>query len=353
MIALQWIHVLSASCFAAGLLTPEVLNVGSVTSGAVVTREIAFLNTSSTSAERLKVASSCECLEILSAPKRLDPGEAGVLSVRFRPKKEGGAIVDLLFVTDYNGQMAQSRVIWKANITGAPSHSDSVGEDSLIKATRAIKERGLVYIDLRNASRYREGHIAGSINLSLRELITQDSWKAQPIVLVDGDIPSMEVQRGVLTLRKMGFESVRYLEGGLLAWRDAGGRLNGTSVEDINKVSIDQATLMEKGDLLKIIFLTRKTDLQTFKQSLIGQMSDSSGKGILLVAEESGQYQRVKAELKAYSSLLFCDGTIADWVRYYAVQANHETSSLVIGAEEPRGSSTRSGPASKFCRTCP
>jgi len=85
----------------------------------------------------------------------------------------------------------------------------------------------LVIVDPRPAAEFRRVRIPGSINLPLRSLVQRAYLKTRRILLVDRGYLSGELEVGCRELRAAGFASVGIIEGGLNAWSQSMGDLEG------------------------------------------------------------------------------------------------------------------------------
>lgn len=90
---------------------------------------------------------------------------------------------------------------------------------------QALVAAGAYVVDVRDQRTYAEGHVAGSVNIALRGRL--DTWTgmvvppAAELVLV-GDAEAID--EGAFRLRRIGYDRLAgYLEGGIAAWRAAGG----------------------------------------------------------------------------------------------------------------------------------
>ena len=111
-------------------------------------------------------------------------------------------------------------------------------------------ERGALVLDVRDSAGFGTGHIHDSINIGLRGQYA--SWSGsllraeQPIVLV---AESKEAAaEATMRLARVGFENVAgYLDGGIVAWSDAG-----LPVEQTTQISVDEldAQMRERAALL-------------------------------------------------------------------------------------------------------
>ncbi len=93
-----------------------------------------------------------------------------------------------------------------------------------LAATQLINRERAVVIDVSSAEEFAAGHVVGAKSLPLADIkegaAALPKNKALPIVVV---CPTgARAGRGVAELKKLGFENVQPLQGGLRAWREAG-----------------------------------------------------------------------------------------------------------------------------------
>ena len=130
----------------------------------------------------------------------------------------------LKFVTDNIFLVAVAFVsgamlVWPAVRRGADAASIST-----LQATLLINQQNALVLDAREAAEYEKGHMLNARNIALGELQTRaaeiEKHKAKPVIVVcDNDNRS---GRAATALRKLGFEQVFTLSGGIGAWRQAG-----------------------------------------------------------------------------------------------------------------------------------
>ena len=96
------------------------------------------------------------------------------------------------------------------------------GAVSAAEAVRLINREKAVLIDVSEPAEYAAGHAAGSRSVPLASIESSKNLptnKALPLVVV---CPTgTRASRAVGALRKLGFQNVRSLGGGLSAWREA------------------------------------------------------------------------------------------------------------------------------------
>ena len=91
------------------------------------------------------------------------------------------------------------------------------------EVTALINHGNALLVDVRGASDFEKGHIAGSKNVQMAQFDPENKHlapaKALPVVLVckSGETASGAAKR----LRKAGFANVNVLEGGVQAWQGA------------------------------------------------------------------------------------------------------------------------------------
>ncbi len=91
---------------------------------------------------------------------------------------------------------------------------------SLSDAVLAVNKNKGIYLDVRNEESYKKAHIIGAKNINFDELTDKYKKliknKSNPII-VYGD----NAEKGMLLLRKEGYEQAYVLKGGLSAWMQA------------------------------------------------------------------------------------------------------------------------------------
>jgi rhodanese-related sulfurtransferase len=116
--------------------------------------------------------------------------------------------------------------------TAIPSPHAAVGNyDPALATTPAaaifgFKDKKFVLIDVRPAADFEKYHIAGSLNIALHALKTKVFLKAGPIVLVNDGFVVAPLVRTCKALNQAGFRAT-ILAGGLMAWKQKGGKVVG------------------------------------------------------------------------------------------------------------------------------
>jgi rhodanese-related sulfurtransferase len=101
-----------------------------------------------------------------------------------------------------------------------------------------LKDKRMVLIDVRPATRFEQYHIPGSLNISLHAIRSKAYLKSKPVVLVNEGFVIAPLAHACQALNKAGFKAT-ILAGGLVAWKHKGGRLIGDpfAQNQVNRVS--------------------------------------------------------------------------------------------------------------------
>ena len=90
-------------------------------------------------------------------------------------------------------------------------------------ATHLINREKAVVIDIRDQAVFQDGHITGAVNIPLKNFSDQKNklqkYKKRPIILVD--VQGQQAAKVGAQIVKDGFDNVCFLQGGIVAWRNA------------------------------------------------------------------------------------------------------------------------------------
>lgn len=110
-------------------------------------------------------------------------------------------------------------LLWPVVRRGAAGSSIST-----LQATQLMNQQNALVIDVRDATEYQKGHMLSARNIPLAEVGARsgelEKHKAKPLVIVCES--GNRSAKAVAALRKLGFEKVFALGGGVAAWRQAG-----------------------------------------------------------------------------------------------------------------------------------
>ncbi len=112
-------------------------------------------------------------------------------------------------------------LLWPAIKGGSLGGGGSLNANG---AVQLMNREKAVVVDVSDASEYAAGHIVGSKNLPASELAAKLEGavknKALPIILVCAT--GTRAARQVSAAKKLGYDNVQAIAGGLKAWREAG-----------------------------------------------------------------------------------------------------------------------------------
>jgi rhodanese-related sulfurtransferase len=112
-------------------------------------------------------------------------------------------------------------LLWPAIKGGSLGGAGSLNANG---AVNLMNREKAVVVDVSDASEFAAGHIVGSKNLPAAELATKLEAtvknKALPVILVCAT--GTRAARQVAAAKKLGYENVQAIAGGLKAWREAG-----------------------------------------------------------------------------------------------------------------------------------
>lgn len=106
-----------------------------------------------------------------------------------------------------------------------PDHElDDLTADMQVTADSLV-DADVVFLDVRSAREFREGHIAGAIHMSEIDVMIRLAELPPEGRVVAYDEAGPGGERVARFLRRRGFDDLVVLKGGLAAWEAAGGQL--------------------------------------------------------------------------------------------------------------------------------
>jgi rhodanese-related sulfurtransferase len=117
----------------------------------------------------------------------------------------------------------------------SPEHVEGSITTSVTEA-KALYDKGVVFIDVRNPRLYAKGHIVDAHHLDLKNGFTEDAVAAlvsrdEPLVIYCSGVKCSRSYRAVAKAVGWGFRQVHYFRGGIVEWREAGYPVKASSVE--------------------------------------------------------------------------------------------------------------------------
>lgn len=201
-------------------------NAGLVRNGIVFQHEFLLTNQSAVELTVTNVVSLCDCVQVVSWPKKVKSGSAGKVQLLIQPQRFGpfSPMVQVDFVNQsVPGVFAISGWV-----------DDGVAEqwtNMLVRAVDVVADLGVgdrqCIVDVRPENQYRLGRIPGSVNLPLYMVKGKTFLKQKRVVLVGRGFEEQILLQEANRLRTMGFSAPCVLEGGFRLWQMQGGKLEG------------------------------------------------------------------------------------------------------------------------------
>ena len=103
-------------------------------------------------------------------------------------------------------------------------NSDGATHVDASAAEKLVKEGKVIVVDVRTANEYKRGHIAGAKNIDF----TENSFEGE-VAKLDKSKPYLvhcasghRSTNSLETFKKLGFQHIYHLDGGLKSWEEAG-----------------------------------------------------------------------------------------------------------------------------------
>jgi rhodanese-related sulfurtransferase len=137
----------------------------------------------------------------------------------------------------FGGGMAMVLVLVGLGGCGAPAKTSDKDLQTLdytqVRDMLAGTKSRTVLVDVRSPAKYRQGHIPGSMNVPVQEIVEQDPRFAEVdniIVYASGwtDYLSSAAAKKMVAL---GYQNVHDFRGGLEMWQSYGGRVEGEAAD--------------------------------------------------------------------------------------------------------------------------
>jgi len=230
----------------------------------------------------------------------------------------------------------------------------AASKDLLISAPAAVQQTarsgGRVFVDVRRPEAFDRLHIPGSLNVPLFAVKTKLFLKGRQVVLVDDGFAQSALLKEVETVRRVGIRAA-VLSGGLVAWRAAGGPLEGDlfALDESRRVTAAMF-VAERGraDLLVVgavdseqsramlpetARLEKQLDTAGFKATT-GEVKPSrlAGKTVLVISEDGRGAEQLARKLQASgaAAVFYLEGGL------FALERYRQQSARMAGPREGR-----------------
>ncbi len=210
--------------------------------------------------------SSCRCVQVLSYPLEIDPGEAGVLDLRWTPTESGKAIHEILCETQNSSasplrfvltglvrgeipplradpHRAEIPAVWVTRVVRRSNPALFISVESLFR--KPLRNDGTCLVDVRPLKDYERCRIPGSIQIPLFALASREYLKPSHLVLIGHGYDSGKLERACARLIASGFRAT-VLEGGIAAWVKKGRPLEGNVMGEERFIAVPLADFFEE-----------------------------------------------------------------------------------------------------------
>ena len=293
-----------------------------------VIREFRLANTSASKRTIKAIVPTCKCTTVLRNDPMVAANSQGRFTVRVQPERLGKLDVNIKvsylddshedtfsihsFVVPPTSALDLEPIKSREKMLSTSANLISGAEAVTLAASSAANT--VIFVDVRAASAYRLGHIPASINLALASIRGRSFLKGREVILVDQGVVADSVMDVAKALRSAGFGQVRILNGGLQAWRNAGGSVNGSEPLATSLAELSPAVVFEsaRSSDWQIIGLEKTAARYRFGD-LFAQVSDVSdatpasvkaalipGKKHLLISKQGEHYHGLHQTLVSH-----------------------------------------------------
>jgi len=224
----------------AGAVEPvDVYRFGTAGVGERLTNQFILRNSGTERMEVQSVTPSCDCTQIVQWTTNVEAGATGVVEILFVPDQVGEVDYRVSVKTAASDQPEIEYAIQGIITAAPPARVDRdwtlyVGTED---AEKAIQDPGsTTWVDVRPEEAYARIRIPGSLQIPVYAVKTKEFLKGRRVVLVDEGHGSPVLEAECRKLREMGFSDLLLWPGGLNAWRQLGGTVEGSGAVDIDRV---------------------------------------------------------------------------------------------------------------------
>lgn len=197
----------------------------------------------------LAAVPSCDCLQVTDWTATIPPGETGTVDITFVPDAVG--LVDYRVALTFAPDQAPVDVF---SVEGevvdvsppAPPRDWSLYVDMPEDEELAAHPDRAVWVDVRAPALFEQARIPGALSIPLHAIKAKSYLQTRPLVLVDEGGGSRRVEEECYQLAGAGFSQVRIWYGGMNAWQQFGGPVEGTHP----RLSMDELPPRALGDIL-------------------------------------------------------------------------------------------------------
>ena len=292
-----------------------------------------------------KVSTSCGCTQVVSFPHQIPPGGHGDFVAVMDHQHLGFTDVNIYVPTGPAAQDLYSFRLVGILVDKAPPASVN---PSLISAKEALAKvmapQPAVVIDVRPRERFAAVHARGSQNMMAFALETRQDLKSQSVIVIDGGFSDPALLARMDHFKKLGFQDVRLLEGGLRAWQLAGGGLEESAVSGratLAQVSFYDFYREQRSPADWLVINTdhvpgdiptscavKKLPLESNPQAFVKNLAEFVGKSdgpkrVLITSSLGNGYDQIEAALRTVkwtTPIYYLEGGTLGYIAYSRTQ---------------------------------
>lgn len=216
-----------------------VFSFGQAALASRLTNQFRFRNGGQDLLEVTSATPSCECLQVLHWTPYVEPGATGTVDILFIPDQAGTVDYRVQLQTSSADQPVIELAVRGEVQAAVPARKDRDWSLYLEAGLVDAAIRGAsdaLWVDVRSEEAFQKARIPGSIQIPLFAIKTKEFLRSRRVVLVDDGHGSPATEEECRRLRTMGFGDLWLWYGGLNAWRQLGGGLEGVSPGTLDRV---------------------------------------------------------------------------------------------------------------------
>ncbi len=242
-----------------------------------------------------EVGVSCDCLSVEGWTEHIAAGGRGQVAIHYRAEVPGVVAHEAeVRGRDDNGEDFTLHYVLAGDVRRTRIDRTLCLDAEAISATLDDPFRLLV-VDVREEEAFRKAHVPGAISLPLFTLKGKPFLRNRDVLVVDHGWDGEATEREVRRLRsEEGMTQLYCWVGGMPAWRDAGGKLEGEGPFDADQAPPDAMRDVEDSAEWLLVDATSSAKRQSNEA---GKEKGNPPEGVLALPCEPGEKEAFGAEI--------------------------------------------------------
>ena len=264
---------------APGALTPAkpavaqpvvaALDLGKLKAGQIITLPFTATRTGLISQAVCRVPG----LALLERPLGLRTGEKSQVILFVQAGQSGPLKGSIEFSIGKDNEalavMAQVEGGTAPSIPALPPRVQRSYDASIYVDAKSVREQpASILCDLRHFHEVQSVSLPGALTFRLEDLRNSPQFRERPLVLIGGGPLDRDLEADCQRLRQAGCTQVRILRGGLAAWSQAGGSLNGSKESALSCSPLDAILARDFAQTVFVNACTRPVPTQLIRDTL-------------------------------------------------------------------------------------